>query len=86
MEQMVEDQCVSMEDNESFPPLLTDDERCLTLHALEKEINIFSTRKGYITSMLDVEKNSYNPSEETIKKLEEEQLNLETTLQTLEGK
>ncbi|GFV15133.1 uncharacterized protein TNCV_1066301 [Trichonephila clavipes] len=86
MEQLVEDQSVIMEDNESFPPLLTEDERCLTLHALEKEINIFTTRKGYITSMIDVEKTSYNTSEETVKKLEEDQLNLETTLQTLEGK
>ncbi|GFV19638.1 uncharacterized protein TNCV_478641 [Trichonephila clavipes] len=86
MEQLVEDQSVLMEDNESFPPLLTDDERCLTIHALEKEINIFTTRKGYVTSMVDVEKTSYNTSEETVKKLEDEQLNLEATLQTLEGK
>ncbi|GFU10760.1 uncharacterized protein TNCV_2387651 [Trichonephila clavipes] len=86
MEQLVEDQSVIMEDNESFPPLLTDDERCLTIHALVKEINIYTTRKGYITSMIDVEKTSYNASEETVKKLEADQLNLETTLQNLEGK
>ncbi|GFV62652.1 hypothetical protein TNCV_2528761 [Trichonephila clavipes] len=86
MEQLVEDQSVIMEDNESFPPLLTDDERCLNIHALDKEINTYNTRKGYVTGMIDVEKNSYNTSEEIVKKLEAEQLNLEDTLQTLEGK
>ncbi|GFT08607.1 nucleic-acid-binding protein from transposon X-element [Trichonephila clavipes] len=86
MEQLVEDQSVIMEDNESFPPLLTDDERCLNIHALDKEINAFNTRKGYVTGMIDVEKNSYNTSEEIVKKLEAEQLSLEDTLQTLEGK
>ncbi|GFT03810.1 nucleic-acid-binding protein from transposon X-element [Trichonephila clavipes] len=86
MEQLVEDQSVIMEDNESFPPLLTDDERCLNIHALDKEINAFNTRKGYVMGMIDVEKNSYNTSEEIVKKLEAEQLSLEDTLQTLEGK
>ncbi|GFU76582.1 uncharacterized protein TNCV_1940701 [Trichonephila clavipes] len=86
MEQLVEDECVNMEDNESFPPLLTDDNHCLNIHAIEKEISIFTSRKAYVASLLDVEKNFVTPSEETIKKLEVEQLNLETTLQTLEGK
>ncbi|GFU10877.1 hypothetical protein TNCV_3494721 [Trichonephila clavipes] len=36
-------------------------------------------------AMIDVEKNSYNTSEEIVKKLEAEQLNLEDTLQTLEA-
>ncbi|GFV62662.1 probable RNA-directed DNA polymerase from transposon X-element [Trichonephila clavipes] len=85
MEQLVEDQSVIMEDNESFPPLLTDDERCLNIHALDKEINAFNTRKGYVMGMIDVEKNSYNTSEEIVKKLEAEQLSLEDTLQTLEA-
>ncbi|GFS88844.1 uncharacterized protein TNCV_1000531 [Trichonephila clavipes] len=86
MEEQVEDQCVSMEDNESFPPLLTDDNHCLNLQAIEKEMNIYTIRKTYVASMLDMEKNSFSPMEETIKKLEEEQLNVETTLQNLEGK
>ncbi|GFT61024.1 RNA-directed DNA polymerase from mobile element jockey [Trichonephila clavipes] len=64
-------------------PLLTDDERCLNIHALDKEINAFNTRKGYVMAMIDVEKNSYNTSEEIVKKFEAEQLNLEATLQTL---
>ncbi|GFX75389.1 uncharacterized protein TNCV_1724031 [Trichonephila clavipes] len=87
MEQQVDDQCVNMEDNESFPPpLLSDENHCLNIQAIEKEMNIFSVRKTYVTTMLDIEKNSSSPMEETIKKLEEELLNLETTVQTLEGK
>ncbi|GFT87339.1 uncharacterized protein TNCV_1447801 [Trichonephila clavipes] len=50
-------------------PLLTDDERCLNIHALDKEINAFNTRKGYVMGMIDVEKNSYNTSERLLKSL-----------------
>ncbi|GFX60258.1 uncharacterized protein TNCV_283311 [Trichonephila clavipes] len=68
------------------PPLLTDESRCLNIHAIEKEIRIFTARKSYVTTMLEIERSSPSPMEETTKKLEEELLNLETKVQTLEVK
>ncbi|GFT72118.1 uncharacterized protein TNCV_2272231 [Trichonephila clavipes] len=86
MDEQVDDQCINMEDNESFPPLLTDESRCLSIHGIDKEIRIFSARKNYVTTMLEIERNSPSPMEETTKKLEEELLNLGTKLQTLEAR
>ncbi|GFT35163.1 probable RNA-directed DNA polymerase from transposon X-element [Trichonephila clavipes] len=86
MDEQVDDQCINMEDNESYPPLLTDESRCLSIHGIDKEIRIFSARKNYVTTMQEIERSSPSPVEETTKKLEKELLNLETKLQTLEGK
>ncbi|GFU08803.1 probable RNA-directed DNA polymerase from transposon X-element [Trichonephila clavipes] len=69
----------------SPPPLLTDESRCLNIHGIDKEICIFSARKNYVTTMLEIERSSPSPIPETTKKLEEELLNLETKAQTREG-
>ncbi|GFY62843.1 uncharacterized protein TNIN_429041 [Trichonephila inaurata madagascariensis] len=65
MEQQVDDQSVTMEDLGPPPPPLTDEQRCLNLHGLDKEVSIFTARKDYITEMLEIEKSIPSPTPET---------------------
>ncbi|GFY78590.1 uncharacterized protein TNIN_248981 [Trichonephila inaurata madagascariensis] len=86
MESEVDDQCVNMEDNDPPTPKVTDEQHCLHLQGLDKEVSIFAARKEYINQMLEIESSSPSPTLETTKKLEEELSILEAKIKTLEGK
>ncbi|GFY62439.1 uncharacterized protein TNIN_461251 [Trichonephila inaurata madagascariensis] len=87
MEELVDDQCVNMEDLGPPPLAPTPDEhRCLKLKSFDKEIRIFSARKDYISEMLEIEKSIPSPTPETTQKLEAEQKTLEEKIKDLEGK
>ncbi|GFT12444.1 hypothetical protein TNCV_4336141 [Trichonephila clavipes] len=66
------------------PPPLTDEQRCLNLHCLDKEVHIFTARKDSINEMLEIEKNILSATPETTRKLEEELKNLDAKIKTLE--
>ncbi|GFY66240.1 uncharacterized protein TNIN_287851 [Trichonephila inaurata madagascariensis] len=67
-------------------PKVTDEQHCLHLHGIDKEVRIFAARKDYINQMLEIENSTPSPTPETMKKLEEELSILETKIKTLEGK
>ncbi|GFS53049.1 uncharacterized protein TNIN_148521 [Trichonephila inaurata madagascariensis] len=86
MEEQVDAQCINMEDNDPPPPTITDEQRCLHLHGIDKENRIFAVRKHYSNEMLEIERSTPSPTPETTKKLEEELPMLEAKIKTLEGK
>ncbi|GFY46600.1 uncharacterized protein TNIN_66951 [Trichonephila inaurata madagascariensis] len=86
MESEVDDQCINMEDNDPPPPKITDEQHCLHLHGIDKEIRIFAARKEYINQMLEIERTTPSSTMETTKKLEDELSTMEAKLKTLEGK
>ncbi|GFY70982.1 uncharacterized protein TNIN_221811 [Trichonephila inaurata madagascariensis] len=86
MEELVDDQCINMEDLGPPPAPMPDEHRCLKLKSFDKEIRIFSARKDYISEMLEIEKSIPSPTPETTQKLEAEQRTLEDKIKDLEGK
>ncbi|GFR25228.1 hypothetical protein TNCT_559701 [Trichonephila clavata] len=76
-----------MEDDDAS--ILSDEQKCVKLKGFNKQIRIFTARKGYVTKMLDIERNNSNPMMETTQKLEEATDSLTERLQSLikiEGK
>ncbi|GFY61533.1 uncharacterized protein TNIN_407141 [Trichonephila inaurata madagascariensis] len=64
MEELVDDQCINMEDLGPPPAPTPDEHRCLKLKSFDKEIRIFSARKDYISEMLEIEKSIPSPTPE----------------------
>ncbi|GFQ69702.1 uncharacterized protein TNCT_140391 [Trichonephila clavata] len=82
---LVNDQSVLMDDD-SFPILQNDEQRCNTIKAFEKEVKIFSARKDYVAEMVQIETKDEHPNQETVSKLQEELKTLENKVLFLEGK
>ncbi|GFW86181.1 uncharacterized protein TNCV_4778941 [Trichonephila clavipes] len=78
-----DDQSVIME--EIDPQNITDEQKCNNLKSIDKQIKIFTARKDYIRTMLNIEKSIPGPTNETFQKLEAEAAGLEEKIRALEG-
>ncbi|GFW02630.1 hypothetical protein TNCV_2456441 [Trichonephila clavipes] len=67
------------------PQTVTDQQKCNHLQSIDKQIQIFTIRKNYVSQMLDVEKNIPGPTPENTLKLEEEAAGLDEKIKALEG-
>ncbi|GFU63035.1 uncharacterized protein TNCV_4186521 [Trichonephila clavipes] len=83
MENLSEDQSIEMEEN--IPQTPTDQQKCNQLKSIERQIELFNIRKGYVAQLLDVEKRNPGPTPETTLKLEEEAAGLDEQIKALEG-
>ncbi|GFU47131.1 nucleic-acid-binding protein from transposon X-element [Trichonephila clavipes] len=79
MEAPVDDQCITMEDLGPIQPKFPDEQRCMQIKSVAKEIKIFSIRKDYVAKMLEVEESDPSNNKET-------KVTLETELKSLEEK
>ncbi|GFT22325.1 hypothetical protein TNCV_3273201 [Trichonephila clavipes] len=75
MENLSDDQSVIME--EIDPQNITDEQKCNNLKSIDKQIKIFTARKDYIRTMLNIEKSITGPTNETSQKLEVEAAGLD---------
>ncbi|GFU09372.1 uncharacterized protein TNCV_143561 [Trichonephila clavipes] len=83
MENLSEDQSIEMEEN--IPQTVSDQQKCNHLKSIERQIELFNIRKGYVAQLLDVEKRNLGPTPETTLKLEEEAAGLDEQIKALEG-
>ncbi|GFS91134.1 uncharacterized protein TNCV_2214791 [Trichonephila clavipes] len=78
METPVDDQCVNMEDlGPPSPPKFPDELRCSQIKSVQMEMRIFTTRKRYVSELLEIEKETNGPRTETVQKSEAEMTFLE---------
>ncbi|GFX03215.1 probable RNA-directed DNA polymerase from transposon X-element [Trichonephila clavipes] len=82
MENLSDDQSVIME--EIDPQNITDEQKCNNLKSIDKQIKIFTARKDYIRTMLNIEKSIPGPTNETTQKLEAEAAGLDDKIKALE--
>ncbi|GFT88087.1 hypothetical protein TNCV_3718671 [Trichonephila clavipes] len=83
MENLSEDQCIEMEEN--IPQTPSDQQKCNHLKSIDRQIELFNIRKGYVAQLLDVEKRNPGPTPETTLKLEDEAAGLDEQIKALEG-
>ncbi|GFY26527.1 hypothetical protein TNCV_2878571 [Trichonephila clavipes] len=83
MENLSVDQSVEME--ETIPQTVSDQQKCNHLKSIDRQIELFNIRKGYVAQLLDVEKRNPGPTPETTLKLEEEAAGLDEQIKSLEG-
>ncbi|GFU02606.1 uncharacterized protein TNCV_3755211 [Trichonephila clavipes] len=86
MEAPVDDQCITMEDLGPIQPKFPDEQRCMQIKSIAKEIKIFSIRKDYVAKMLELEESDPSNNKETKVTLEAELKSLEEKIAILEGK
>ncbi|GFW84128.1 uncharacterized protein TNCV_4877911 [Trichonephila clavipes] len=67
-------------------PKFPDEQRCMQIKGIAKEIKIFSIRKEYVAKMLEVEESDLSYNKETKVTLEVELKSLEEKIAILEGK
>ncbi|GFT87271.1 uncharacterized protein TNCV_3953891 [Trichonephila clavipes] len=82
MENLSEDQCIEMEEN--IPQTPSDQQKCNHLKSIDRQIERFNIRKGYVAQLLDVVKRNPGPTPETTLKLEEA-AGLDEQIKALEG-
>ncbi|GFT46863.1 hypothetical protein TNCV_3989321 [Trichonephila clavipes] len=83
MENLSEDQSIEMEEN--IPQTPSDQQKCNHLKSIDRQIELFNIRKGYVAQLLDVEKRNPGPTPETTLKLEEEAAGLDEHIKALEA-
>ncbi|GFX76079.1 hypothetical protein TNCV_2299941 [Trichonephila clavipes] len=83
MENLSDDQSVIME--EIDPQNITDEQKCNNLKSIDKQIKIFTARKDYIRTVLNIEKSIPGPTNETSQKLEAEVAGLDEKIRALES-
>ncbi|GFW90823.1 uncharacterized protein TNCV_2418181 [Trichonephila clavipes] len=83
MENLSDDHSVIMEEND--PQNITDEQKCNNLKSIDKQIKIFTARKDYIRTMLNIEKSIPGPTNETSQKLEAEAAGLDEKIRALEA-
>ncbi|GFT52231.1 uncharacterized protein TNCV_2530921 [Trichonephila clavipes] len=83
MENLSEDQSIEMEEN--IPQTPSDQQKCNHLKSIDRQIELFNIRKGYVAQLLDVEKRNPGPTPETTLKLEEEAAGLDEQIIALEA-
>ncbi|GFT01090.1 hypothetical protein TNCV_4054811 [Trichonephila clavipes] len=64
MEAPVDEQCITMEDLGPIQPKFPDEQRCMQIKSVAKEIKIFSIRKDYVAKMLEVEESDPSNNKE----------------------
>ncbi|GFX40774.1 uncharacterized protein TNCV_1548001 [Trichonephila clavipes] len=85
MEAPVDEQCITMEDLGPIQPKFPDEQRCMQIKSVAKEIKIFSIRKDYVAKMLEVEESDPSNNKETKVTLETELKSLEEKIAILEA-